>query len=82
LRKGLTQKLEERARSQESINSVRDASRQSVAMFVKNWLVTEDQWRAEGFTSIKVLFPDEELKETETLPATIKLNSGQLAPLN
>jgi len=82
LRKGLTQKLEGRARSPENIASVREASRQSVAMFVKNWLVTEDQWRAEGFTSIKVIFPEEEQKDTEALPATIKLNSERLPPLN
>jgi len=74
LRKGLTSKLEQRAKSQESIESVREASRHSVGMFVKNWLVTEDQWRAEGINSIKVLFPDEEQKDTEGLPPTIELD--------
>jgi hypothetical protein len=77
LRKGLTGKLEERARSQENIDSVRDAARQSVAMFIKNW-IAED--RTQGITQIKVLFPDEEQKDTEALPVTLELNSVRLNP--
>jgi hypothetical protein len=77
LRKGLTGKLEERALSQENIDSVREASRQSVAMFIKNWLAED---RTQGITQIKVLFPDEEQKDTEALPVTLELNSGRLIP--
>lgn len=74
LRKGLTDKLEERARSGESIDSVREASRRSVGLFVKNWLVTEEEWRARGLHDIKVVFPDEEQKDTTGLPPTVELD--------
>ena len=37
----------------------REACRQSVAEFVKKWLVKEDRWRTDGFSAIVVVFPDE-----------------------
>jgi hypothetical protein len=75
LRKELTQKLEQRARSQENIDSVRDASRRSVALFVKNWI---DEGRTPGIRRIKVIFPDEEQKDTEAFPVTLEVGSGIL----
>jgi hypothetical protein len=78
LRTTLTQRLEQRAVSPESIDSVREPCRQSVALFVKQWLLREDQWQAEGFTAIKVLFPDEEQKDTDRLPPTLRLD--ELSP--
>ena len=77
LRKGLTAKLGERAGSRESIDSVREACRQSVAMFVKNWLLAEDQWRAEGIQDIRVFFPDEQQKDGLGFPPTLEIGGKQ-----
>ena len=38
---------------------VREACRQSVAAFVKTWLMKEDYWRQDRFHQIVVVFPDE-----------------------
>jgi len=75
LRTTLTKRLEQRAVSQESIDSVREACRQSVALFVKQWLLRDDQWRAEGFTAITVVFPDEEQKDAALVPPTLRLDA-------
>lgn len=59
LEKGITKTLEERATDSLHLESVRESCRKSVAEFVKNWLLKEDQWRTDRFSSIIVLFPDE-----------------------
>jgi len=59
LKKRITEKLNEQAQTEEMIDAVRDECRDSLAKFVKNWLMKEDYWRAGRFTEIKVLFPDE-----------------------
>jgi hypothetical protein len=41
------------------VQLVREACRQSVAAFVKKWLMREGQWRSDRFTSIVVVFPHE-----------------------
>jgi hypothetical protein len=59
LERGMTPSLEQRAGDAAHLQLVREASRQSVAAFVKKWLMREGQWRSDRFTSIVVLFPDE-----------------------
>ena len=59
LERSMTPSLEQRARDAAHQQLVREASRQSVAAFVKKWLMREGQWRSDRFTSIIVLFPDE-----------------------
>ena len=59
LERSLTSTLELRASDPAHINLAREACRNSVAEFVKTWLLREDQWRLDRFTSIIVLFPDE-----------------------
>jgi hypothetical protein len=59
LERSMTPSLEQRARDAAHLQLVREASRQSVAAFVRKWLMREGQWRSDRFTSIVVLFPDE-----------------------
>jgi hypothetical protein len=59
LQRGMTPALEQRAGDPAHLQLVREACRQSVANFVKKWLMREGQWRSDRFTSIVVLFPDE-----------------------
>ena len=59
LERSMTPSLEQRAGDTAHLQLVREACRQSVAGFVKKWLMREGQWRSDRFTSIVVLFPDE-----------------------
>jgi hypothetical protein len=59
LEKSITPTLETRAFEPSHIRLARDACRQSVAEFVKKWLVKEDRWRTDRFSAIVVVFPDE-----------------------
>jgi hypothetical protein len=59
LERSMTPTLEQRAGDAAHLQLVREACRQSVAGFVKKWLMREGQWRSDRFTSIVVLFPDE-----------------------
>ena len=44
---------------------VREPCRKAVAEFVKNWLLREEHWREDRFTSVVVIFPDEAPFATE-----------------
>jgi len=59
LEKDLTGLLEQRAVDPSHLSLVRESCRQSVAAFVRNWLIREDHWKTNRFTSVIVLFPDE-----------------------
>jgi hypothetical protein len=59
LEKSITPTLENRAMSPSHLRLSREACRESVAEFVKKWLITKDRWRADRFTAIIVVFPDE-----------------------
>jgi hypothetical protein len=59
LEKSITPTLEMRAFAPRQMQLSRDACRQSVAEFVKKWLMKEDRWRLDRFSSIVVVFPDE-----------------------
>ncbi len=59
LERGMTATLEKRAMDEAHLSLVREACRQSVAAFVRNWLMREDHWRKDRFTAIVVRFPDE-----------------------
>ncbi len=59
LQRSMTPTLEQRAGDTAHLQLVREACRQSVAGFVRKWLMREGQWRSDRFTSIVVLFPDE-----------------------
>ena len=60
LERSITPDLDQRAGDSKHIKLVREACRQSVAEFVKKWLMKEDFWRSDRFTSIVVVFADEQ----------------------
>lgn len=59
LEKSLTPMLAQRAGDTAHLSLVREACRQSVAEYVKKWLLREDHWRTDRFTAVVVVFPDE-----------------------
>jgi hypothetical protein len=81
LEESITPELERRAIDPSHIKLVRETCRQSIAAFVKKWIMKEDYWRNDGFRSIVVVFPDEAPavkadQELEQLPnsSTVKLD--------
>ena len=77
LQKNITPLLSQRAGNAEHIDEVREAARKAVAEFVKNWLVSEDQWKQKGFTDIVIVFADEPaartLRDAETQKPALNL---------
>jgi hypothetical protein len=59
LEQSITGELVIRANDKLHRDFVREACRQSVAQFVKTWLMKEDYWRDDRFHQIVVVFPDE-----------------------
>ena len=80
LEQSITPDLDQRAGDSKHMKLVREACRQSVGDFVRKWLMKEDFWRSDRFTSIVVVFPDERSvnsdEELELFPyePTIKLD--------
>jgi hypothetical protein len=71
LEQSITGELEKRANDQQHRNFVRQACRESVADFVRRWLVKEGQWRDDKFHQIVVVFPDETTNGTTIAPGTV-----------
>jgi len=59
LEQGITGELEKRANDKTHRDFVREACRQSVAAFVRTWLMKENYWRDDRYHQIVVVFPDE-----------------------
>jgi len=59
LERDITEELTRRADDHTHRDYVREACRQSIAQFVKKWLLKEDLWRDDRFHQIIVLFPEE-----------------------
>lgn len=76
LERTISPTLGDRASDVAHIGLAREMARKSVAEFVKNWLLREDQWRSDRFTAIIVAFEDEVVSASpvgETLDPTLKL---------
>jgi len=74
LEKSLTPRLNIHARSKEHMNVIREQARKSVAEFVRQWLLKEDHWREDRFSTIHIIFADEaEAKDFQAKP-TLELN--------
>lgn len=69
LERELTPTLEKRAGNRGHLDKVREASRKSVAEFVKKWLLKEGKIATGEIDSIVVIFPDEASKAGEPLPS-------------
>jgi hypothetical protein len=52
---------------------VREQCRQTVAEFVRTWLLHEEQWRRDRFHTIKVVFADENVADPAQVPPTLEL---------
>jgi hypothetical protein len=73
LEKGITPTLNHYARDPRHLALVREHCRQTVAEFVRTWLLKEDHWRTDRFHTIKVLFADEPLADPAQQPPTLRL---------
>lgn len=59
MEKSLTTRLSQYAGEEDRIALVREPARKTVAAFVRNWLLREDQWRQDRFHRVEVRFADE-----------------------
>lgn len=72
LEKDITPTLSQYAGDERHLGLVREECRKTVAQFVRDWLLKEQQWRDDGFTTIKVVFPDETATNFITMPPTLE----------
>ena len=77
LEKNLTPTLVDRAADPDHIDLVREHCRHRVAEFVRSWLLLEDQWGPDRFTSVVVLFADEVDAAPSTLPPSVIVDLDQ-----
>lgn len=75
LKSRITEKLGEQAQTPDMIQAVREQCRDSLAKFVKTWLLREHHWREGQFTEIKVLFPDEPEARLKEMPPALRLEA-------
>jgi hypothetical protein len=75
LEKDLTPTLSLYAADPHHVALVREECRKTVAQFVRDWLLKEQQWRDDRFTAVKVIFADENATNVLTLPPTLELKN-------
>lgn len=68
LERRITPELALRAGDAAHIAQVREQARRSVAQFVRTWLLKEEMWRSDAFTSVTVVFEDETLPPDQVPP--------------
>lgn len=73
LERTLTPRLTRHAGDPRRLALVREECRKTVAEFVRDWLLREDHWRHDRFSSIKVVFADEPDAKPELAPPVISL---------
>lgn len=73
LERSLTPRLTRHAGDPRRLALVREECRKTVAEFVRDWLLREDHWRRDRFTSITVVFTDEPEPKPELAPPTVSL---------
>ena len=71
LEKEITPTLEEYAKDEQRVDAARQKFRPIVANFVREWLLKEDQWRADRFTSVIVIFEDEQSQVPAGAPSIV-----------
>ncbi|MEM9598989.1 MAG: hypothetical protein AAGD06_32270 [Acidobacteriota bacterium] len=59
LRRSLTPRLSERAASPGHTDLVREEARRAVETFVRTWLLDQEFWVDDRFSTVRVIFPDE-----------------------
>lgn len=75
LERDLTPALEKRAGNRHHIDLVREASRKSVAEFVKKWLLQSEAGKQTGVKSVVVVFPDDPKAAAAALPPTVTVEA-------
>jgi hypothetical protein len=73
LEKAITPTLVQYASDPRHLGLARETARTTVAEFVRRWLLKEDHWRTDRFRAITVVFQDEALPGTTSIPPTIQL---------
>ncbi len=73
LERSLTPTLERFAQDGPHLDLVREQCRRTVAGFVRAWLLSENQWGADRFRSIVVVFPDESPSADDLRMPTLEL---------
>lgn len=74
LEQSITPTLQRYASDPRHMRLVREECRKTVGEFVKMWLLKEDHWRTNRFTTIKVIFADEvERTDVKDAPPTITI---------
>lgn len=73
LERSLTPRLTRYAGDVRHLALVREECRKTVAEFVRDWLVRENHWRQDRFSSIKVIFHDEPSAKPELAPPVLTL---------
>ncbi len=68
LERSLTPRLTRHAGDPRRLALVREECRKTVAEFVRDWLLKEDHWRKDRFSTIKVVFADEPGDPSLVLP--------------
>ena len=74
LEQSITPTLRRYAGDPRHMGMVRETCRKTVAEFVRNWLLQENQWRRDRFHTIKVIFPDEAGVDVSQVEPTIQIN--------
>ena len=59
LHASLTPRLTERAQAAGHVDLIREEARRRVAQFVRRWLLDQEFWTDDRFSTVKVVFPDE-----------------------
>lgn len=73
LQRTITPTLNEYAKKPEHLNNVKENARATVAKFIREWLIRENHWTDGRFTTITVVFPDEDAPEELAFPPTLSL---------
>jgi len=74
LERQLTPTFTLRAGNRDHLGLVRETCRSRVAEFVRSWLLAEEHWRRDRFSSVTVVFADEPRAETAA-PPTLRLET-------
>ena len=77
LERSITPTISARARDPHHLELVRERCRLEVADFVRSWLLAEDHWREDRFSSVTVIFADETAVVEETHSPTLRLENAR-----
>lgn len=76
LERTITPRLEVRAGNPAHLGYVRPTARDTVAEFVRRWLLHQEQWGGDGVRAIQVVFADEDPASVERRPVTLTIERG------